>query len=246
MLNKTFCAALLACHCLVLSTQAQHTPMDSLAADPAFTFALEQYHTWLDPEPSLYRGPQYVEYDYLLKKGQPWFGDGQMHKGQIRYDSILYADLTLAYDEVTDQVVINEPYESYKIALISELISQFAIGSHLFVRLTDSLNPSAPKNGFYEQLYKGRTTLLKKEKKNIRKDESSEKEGVTQYILSNTSWYLKKGNAYYPVDNKSLVFTALRDKNKELKTYIRNNDLDLKKDKDNALIKILTWYDNQK
>jgi hypothetical protein len=246
MLNKTFCAALLACHCLALSTQAQHTPMDSLAADPAFTFALGQYHLYLDPEPSLYRGPQYVEYGYLLKKGHPWFGDGQMHQGQIRYDSILYAGLSLSYDEVTDQVVINDPYESYKIALISELISQFTIGNHLFVRLTDSLNPSAPKNGFYEQLYKGRTTLLKKEKKNIRKDESSEKEGVTQYILSNTSWYLKKGTVYYPVDNKNMVLTALSDKNKELKAYIRNNDLDLKKDKDNALIKILTWYDNQK
>jgi hypothetical protein len=129
------------------------------------------------------------------------------------------------------------------ISLISGQVERFSIENHLFIRLTDSLNPSAPRNGFYEQLYQGHVLLLKKERKRIEDDVTSPEKGLQHYISSTTSYYLKKGNTYYSVSNKRSLLNVLKDKKPDIRKYIRKNGIHLKDDKDNALAKVVAWYD---
>jgi hypothetical protein len=177
-----------------------------------------------------------------LAEGHPFFGDGKMHGGSVWYDGILYEGLQLWYDMVKDQVVITSPFGAYKIYLINSQVGSFTIGSHNFIRMKDSLNPSAPRVGFYEQLYKGpRITVLKKNKKIIRED--LQLQGVRQFIDSSLSYYIKRGDTYYSVGNKKALSRALKDKSKELNKFLRQHKLKVRKDLENTLLKVSAWYD---
>ncbi len=166
-----------------------------------------------------------------------------MQKGSVFYDGILYGDLDLVYDLVNEQVVINDPYNIYKISLINEQVDRFTIGSHPFIHLRDSLNASAPRVGFYEELCQGRTTLLKREKKVVQEDLTSGE--IRRFIIHTTSYYLKKGQTYYAVNNKRSLLHALNDQSGEVKKFIRKNDLSMRRDEENTLIKVSAWYNNK-
>jgi hypothetical protein len=211
--------------------------------DTPLNYALHQYHSYLNPETSFYRGNQYAVYDFQLKKGHPYFDEKRMYNGQVWYDGILYEKVSLALDLVQGTLITNDPYDFYKIVLFTGLVDSFTLEEHFFIHLKDSLNPSAPRNGFYEQLYRGRVLLLKREHKVIEQDLSSVQEGVQHYISHTVSYYLKNGTVYYPVNNERELLYALKDRNKEVKKFIRSQKLSVKKDKENSLIKALAWYD---
>ncbi|MBN8852416.1 MAG: hypothetical protein BGO55_01560 [Sphingobacteriales bacterium 50-39] len=226
-----------------IRAQSQFSRDDSLVENRAYYNAVSQYHAYLKPEPALYRGNRYHEYAFQLAEGHPFYGDGKAHKGSALYDSIFYEDLTILYDMVKDQVVIPSPFGAYKLYLINSKVDGFTIEDHSFIRLKDSLNPTAPRNGFYEQLYKGRISLLKKNKKVLRDD--LQLSGVRQYIDSSLSYYIKKGDTYYSVHNKNTLSHAFKDRSKELNRFIRQNKLSVRKDLENTLTKVSAWYDAQ-
>jgi hypothetical protein len=248
-LTKIGCVSLLLCHLFSWSTRAQTAVIDSLPhlpsdVIPAYDTALNWYHAYLTPETGLYRGAEYASYDLRLREGNPYFIDKKRHPGTVFYDSVQYAHVLLLYDEVKDLVILYDVFNLFKINLYSELLDRFTIGDHQFIRLRDSLNPTQPHNGFYEVLYKGRISLLKKEKKIIQEDLYAGNQ-VEYYISgADTSYYLKKANDYYPVKNTRSLLRALKDRGKEVKKFIRSNGLSLRKDRENTLLKVSAWYDN--
>ena len=242
--TRIFCLPLL--FYSLLFTQrihAQPSRKDSLLIDSAYAGALHGYHAYLTPEAGLYRGAQYVKYTDKLREGHPYFDENRMHKGTIAYNGILYEDIPLIYDLVKELLIINDPSNTHLISLINAQVDHFTIEQHLFIRLSDSLNPSSPGNGFYEQLYNGRIRLLKKEKKTIHKEESIG-EGILLTINRTVFYYLKIGETYYEIGNRKSLLHALKDRNKEVKKFIRENDLNVQKDTENALLKVVTWYDS--
>jgi len=245
LLSQTFCLSLF-CYLLLpaeIRAQSQFSQNDSLVESRAYNNAVSQYHAYLKPEPGLYRGNRYHEYAFQLAEGHPFYGDGKAHKGSVLYNGILYEDLTLLYDMVKDLVVMPSPFGAYKLYLISSQVDSFTIEDHSFILVKDSLNPTAPHNGFYEQLYKGKIRLLKKNKKVVRED--LQLSGVRQYIDSSLSYYIKKGDAYYAVHNKRTLLYAFSDRSRELNRFIRQNKLSIRKDLENTLIKVSAWYDAQ-
>lgn len=242
--TKIHCSILVICILLNLRLVAQPVVKDSLPAGPGYGNALREYHAYLEPEPALYRGSQYVEYGFLLKEGHPYFGEDRMRIGTVWYDGILYENLHLLYDEVKDQVIIPDPDKVFKIFLINDEVDGFTIEHHRFIQLRDSLNPSQPRNGFYEQLYTGRISLLKKEIKLITEDLSNSQEGIRRFITTNISYYVRRGETYYPVNNKRSLFYALKDKAKEGRKFIRKNHLKIRGDgKEESLKQVVAWYD---
>jgi len=236
--TQLYCTCLLFCSLLASETRAQS---DTLPDRLAITNAVRQYHTYLNPEPGLYRGSQYVIYAYQIKEGHPYFDQDHMQTGSVLYNGVLYKDIPLIYDVVKGSLVTQDPYKIYQIALINEEIDSFTIQNHIFIHLRDSLDPTAPRPGFYELLYNGRIAILKKEEKVVREDVTT---GViNKYIVPYVSWYLKKNNTWYAVDNKKELLRAFKDKGPELKKFMRNNGLKFKQDKDNTLIKTAAWYD---
>ena len=212
--------------------------------DDGYTEAINLYHSYLRPESALFHGPEYVAYDRQLREGHPYYGENRKRPGTIGYNGIFYRNVSLLYDLVLDQVVMDDPYNVFKIALLTDWIDSFSIEDHFFIHLRDSLNPSAPRVGFYESLYKGRIMLLKKEKKHIQEDLYSS-DHVERFIEGTDSlYYLKMGDQYLSVNNSKSLLAALKNRKKEVRKFIRANNLSMRYDRENTLIKVAAWYDN--
>lgn len=239
--SKTICF-LLCCALSASGVNAQTAPKDNPILDSASSIALRQYHSFVNPETQLYRGQQYVEYAYQIKTGHPYFEDSLI-EGSLLYNGVLYEHVPLLYDVVLDQVTIKDPYSVWKIGLDRQHLDSFTVEQHQFIRLADSLNPTAPRNGFYEQLYRGRVRLLKRTSKSVQVEVPFAGQGFEKYTLTNISYYLKMGETYYPVNNERSLLTALKEKRGPAKKFMRSNRLRMRKDKENTLLKVITWYD---
>jgi len=240
--SKTVCVTLLTLSLSSPVLKAQTAQKDSLVLDSASAFALRQYHSYVTPSTDLFRGAEYADYRYQIKDGYPYFLDSLV-EGAILYNGILYENVPLLFDEVLDLVVIKDPYEVWRIGLNREHVDSFTIGDHRFIRLADSLNPSAPRNGYYEQLYRGQVRLLKRESKTVQVQTSFVYQSFEKYTLTHTSYWFKKGETYYSVNNQRSLLAAIKDKSKQAKKFMRSNHLRMGKDKQNTLVRIITWYD---
>jgi hypothetical protein len=224
--------------------KAQSVAKDNTLTDSGYANALTLYHTFLTPETGLYKGNEYADYAHLLRDGHPFYGEGKGKMGTISYHGIRYRDVPILYDIVYDQVVIGDYYHIFKIILTSQLIDRFTIEGHSFIRLTDSITPGMPKVGFYEELYAGRVTLIKKETKQIQED-LNDGDHAQRFIQgTDSSYWLRMGNVYYPVNHNKSLLATLRDKKKELRRFIRSNNLSMRKDRESTLIKVAAWYDS--
>lgn len=229
------------------AARAQPAAADSLHTPPsdsqmAYDTALSLYHAYLNPETGLFRGDEYATYDFRLREGNPYWSDKRRHGGSVVYDSVLYNNVQLMYDEVKDLLILYDFTNLYKVALFPVMVSRFTMDNHRWIRLTDSLNPNQPRNGFYEILYQGRIMLLKKEKKVIEEDLSGT---VAQYFIqgADSSYYLKKNNVYYSLKTTKSLLRALKDRSKDVKRFIRSNGLSMRRDRENTLLKVSAWYD---
>lgn len=238
---------------LPIRAKAQPAKTDSIIRSFAYSGALQVYHRSLRPATGLYNGFQYVDYAYTIKAGHPFFGDDHMQKGSVFYDGVLYGDINLEYDLVNEQVVIDDPYHTYKISLINGRLDRFTIRDHLtapdhlFIHFSDSIDASAPHPGFYEQLYGGeKVSLFKKEKKTIQEETPSVTEGIRRYITHSIAYYLLLGTVWHFVDSRRDLLRAMKNRSGDLKKFLRANGLDLKKDKEQALIRATAWYDGFK
>jgi hypothetical protein len=233
-------------YCLpVPGTRAQPTAKDNQISGSAYADALQLYHAFMTPEPDLYRGIRYIDYANRVQQGQPFFVSGDMRIGTVTYNGIVYDNVPMIYDLVLGLVVINDPMRVFKISLIMNLVDSFNIADHPFIRLRDSLNPSAPRNGYYERLYQreGGFTLLKKEKKTYIQNMVMSSDNIQNYINYSVAYYLKKGNTYYSVNSKRALFAVLKDRKPEVKKFIRKNSLNWRQDKESLILNVVSWYD---
>jgi hypothetical protein len=236
--------SLLFCHLYSPDIQGQAITRDSSSVADGYADALIFYHAYLTPETRLYRGPEYLTYDRLLRDGHPYYGENSKRSGTVYYDGIFFDHVMLRYDIVSDLVILNDPYNVFRIAMISELLDSFTIEDHFFIHLSDSLNPNQPRNGFYERLYNGRIVLLKREKKIVQEDLYSS-DHVERFIdHTDSSYYLRMGKVYHTVNNNKSLFYTLKDRKREVRKFIRTNHLSMRRDRENTLIKVTAWYDN--
>jgi hypothetical protein len=231
---------ILLCHRL----QAQPVARDSSAANSGYASALALYHNFLVPETGLYKGNEYADYAHLLRDGHPFYGEYKFKIGTVTYHGILYQHVPILYDLVFDEVVIGDYDHIFKIILTTPLVDRFTIEDHSFIHLKDSVTPGMPKVGFYEVLYSGHITLLKKETKTVQEDLSNGDHAQRFIDGTDSSYLLKMGNVYYPVNHNNSLLATLKDKKKELRRFIRSNNLSMRKDREDTLIKVAAWYDS--
>jgi hypothetical protein len=222
---------------------AQPSEQDSSFYSASVSNAIQVYHHYLFPESNLYNGSEYPGYPLRFTEGHQFFKTNELVNGSIVYDDVLYENVPMQIDLIAEHVIINCFGGGYLMQLINENISGFKLLDHTFIRIArDSANSNVISTGFYDQLYAGNLTVLKKEQKKI-KENVSIFTGVTGIVTENNFYYLKKAGKFYNVKNKNSLLKVLQDKKKEIKQFISKNKLKFKKDPDNVLIQIARYYD---
>jgi hypothetical protein len=221
---------------------AQLSPEDSFFYQKAVGHAIALYHQASGDQSGLFNGIQYIGYPFTFKEGHPFFLTPEWSTGSATYDGVYYDKVLLLYDEVAEVVIIQDA--KHRLQLHSSKLSRFTVANNIFVRIEkDSLAANLERTGFYNLLYEGGTSVLKKEVKRIREEVLNSVEGVQRLIETKTTYYIKKQNEYYTVNTKKDVLNIFKDHRKDIQQYIKANNLSFKRDKDNLLIKVSAYYD---
>jgi hypothetical protein len=201
------------------------------------------YYQSAGDQSRLYTAPNIRGILTLLLKVRPSFAKPQEQKGSIYYDNVEYADVNLICDEMMGVIILKD--ENHRIQLSNERISRFTIWNYSFIRIVnDSLSTGTPETGFYNILYEGNLSVLKKEIKTIRQIYSYSQE-ITRVIDVKTNYYFRKNNSYWLIRNQKELLNYFPDRKKEIQHYIKTNKLNFKKDPDNLLVKVAVYSDQQ-
>jgi hypothetical protein len=224
---------------------AQSSLKDSSASDSAYAVAVRQYHTYVAPEVGLYRGIQYIDYDFTVQKGQPFLGPNVMRDGSVWYNGIRYDQVHLQFDLVKEQLVIYDPFDAFKISLYMDLVDSFATEGHVYFRIRDSLASSPLRVGYWERIYHGRLVVLKQERKSLHENIMISSDNIRLYIDGTLTYYIKKDGVYHPVNTRRELFELLKDRRRsDIKRVIRKSNLRWSTDKEQLLILVAAWYDS--
>ncbi|WDF55271.1 hypothetical protein [Mucilaginibacter sp. KACC 22063] len=172
------------------------------------------------------------------QKGTVLLANGQTFNLDIKYDMI--ADNLLFKNKNGDSLNFVQPVKEFKIKSADNDDSQ----SKLFRNGFPSTNVKTSASSFYEVLYDGGTKLLKREAKSLWKESTTYATATeTQNITQTTDYYIfKDGKMITVKPNKKAFLSALSNKTAELGKYVKDNNIDFKKDSD--LIKVVSYYNS--
>jgi len=196
------------------------------------------YNQFIEKESRLYNGIEHLGYLYTIKGYAYWLE--KMKKGTIVYDELEYTNVPMLYDLVKDQVVIIHFNHITLIGLVSEKVKEFTLGDHHFIRLDSIAHPSLI-TGFYDEVYKGRLTVLVKRKKFI---EEHVKDELEREFSKDDHYFIVKDDTYYAIKSYKTLLTVLDNKTTGIKQYLRKNRIKYKKDPETAIAKATAYYDS--
>jgi len=193
----------------------------------------------IDPDSRLFNGREYIR-NGINAKGFPFFEWDSLRPGSLTYDGILYHDIAMEYDLVSDQLIIHNFTGDALISLVPEKIALFSLAGHHF-RYTAPTASNLPETGFYEELYATpRLALLARRKKTLRFPSSQDDQ--PRYVQLDRYFLLIDAGAYSIRDENDLI-AALKDKKDPLKKIIRKNKLSFKRQHfENSLIQTIIYY----
>lgn len=218
---------------------AQFSATDSTFYDLAIQKVISLYNKTLEENTHLYNGMEYIE-DHPGVIGSPFWKAIMPQMGSIYYDGVLYSNIPLAYDIVKEEVVIRNK-QQLSVKLVPEKIDYFILFNQLFIHIAnDSISNPGFQPGLYNVILDNAsiTVLAKRKKTPLRvllpTDHYEFREVDTYFI--------KRNEKYYFVDNKSSLLNALQDKKDEIKKFIQKNKFNFKKDFENSIIKTADYY----
>jgi len=235
---------LLSILCLIISknSYAQVVRTDSSSQQSAFNNSLALYYNSVGKESPLYNGVEYTFYDPLIK-GNAYFLDTKAFApGNVYYDRVLFNNVPMLYDLYADKVVVLLYNNFTKFSLINQKVTAFDYLDHHFVNIdADTIaNNTLIKSGFYDELYKGRVQVLARRAKSIQNRIGYE---VESYFDLTQDYYIRKGSVYYSVSSQGTLLSIFKDKKRELQQYARTNDIKYRRNPEEAMVKIATYYD---
>ena len=223
------------------SVVAQMAADDSILYNRATQHFIDTYHRSSGDQLALYNGSQYGNYPFSFTGGHAFFLDDKPGMGSVVYDGVLYLNVLLQYDEIQEALLFKDSLRL--IQLLNQRISKFTVFNSTFIRIVkDSASPELVKTGYYNQLYAGNTSLLKKEIKIIREDIAADK--LVRYIDIHAYYYIKRNNQYVSFSGKRGLLRLFQEQKKDVQQFVRKNKLKFKDDsRDDSFAKMTAYYD---
>ena len=220
-------------------TCAQQSKADSLQYQIPVNNTITYFKTTIGLNAGLYNGPEYVFYNREKENNVFFQNQTFWNKCTLTYDGTIYTDVPMMYDLFRDKVVVQLYNPAYNYSLINEKISDFTLLNHHFVYKTaDSLNSEKIKSGLYDQLYNGKSEIIVRRTKALLTTIDQKK----TYPETDRMFIYFKGE-YYPIRSQHSLISVLKDKKKELKKYISDNNISFKDAEEQASVRVAIYYD---
>ena len=191
---------------------------------------------------NLYNGTEYTA-SYPFTTGSPFWDTSGFKSGIISYEGVVYKDIPISYDLVSNEVLI-KGYQQLTIKLDASKINFFLINGHLFVRLNGEANTrNLLPADIYELSYNGNIKLYVKRKKQA---ERSFNPADPDRIVAYNAYFVQKDSLYHQVSSKNALLKLFRDKSDAIRTFWKENNLNFRTDPEKTIIQTITYYTKTK
>ena len=173
----------------------------------------------------------------------PYYDDNSWKSGEVWYFGLKYYIPMLKYDLNKDILIqlLNSNTSSYTVSFKKEFVKEFTISGHHFKYLDDFQQSyqNKLKHGYFELVYNGRVQFY------VRREElrNSHNEIFNQGYTHWTYCFLKKDGKYLRIIGNSSLVAALKDHKKELRSFIRQNNIRIKVESYDQISALLDYYD---
>ena len=199
------------------------------------------YHQSIGSQSGIYNGFQYYRYPGFINSGHPFYFADSLTKGSVYYDGVFYENVSLLYDEVTDELLTTDFRGDNLVQLVKLKVDSFTINDFLFIKIvvSQSLFP-----GYYRQLYSGETSALAKEVKTIAKTTNSDFE-VRRTVESRLSYYVKFNEKYYGVSGAKQLLKLFGAKRRQVADHMKSKRINYRSNREDYIVEAVTFYDEQ-
>lgn len=218
------------------------TISDSLFVTSVANRTANRYLNRLESEKTIFNGKEYHPDNKLDDNGHTLFIKDQFVQGSITYDGNKYEDVYIKYDLVKNQLVLLNYDGIGGIILMSNHVDSFFLNDHTFINLKPKKTTGKQiEPGYYDLLYNGSIKLFAKRKKKIAEVINQYK--VLRMVEEQETYFLFKNDEYFPLKGKRSLLKSLNSTNLNTQKYINLKGLNFRKNKENAMIELLKFYD---
>lgn len=191
---------------------------------------------------NLYNGSEYTAY-YPSAIGTPFWHTAGFQQGMISYEGILYKGIPIAYDLVSNEVLIRDQRQIV-IKLDPAKIDFFHVSGHLFVKFNgDTASKNELPPDIYDLLYNGNMRVYVKRKKTVSRNINTE--GRFPFMSFN-AYFVYKDNAYHNISGRNDLLKLFRDKDDAIRSFWKQNNLNYRSDPEHTIAKTVEYYERLK
>jgi len=237
MLKKVLAAPLFL---LVQSSFAQQYYNDSAIVSGAAEYAKLYYKQKRGKEAAIYNGVLHHGYPSFIE-GIAYFLADNWEQGRIIYDNILYEDISMKYDLLTDQVVIvSKEKGSVPLSLYSPRVKEFSFAGLKFIHSNEVSGMASLQEGIYQELVKGRASAYCRSEKIIWERISGDK--LLRSFEEKKRYYIIKDNRSYLITKKKDLLNALKDQKKIVQDVLKSKRMKFRKNIKEIIIAVTESY----
>ena len=198
--------------------------------------AIHTYKNTITIQSGLYNGVEYSGYSPGFE-GHQYYNSSDWLKGSVFYDGMLYTEVFLKYDMLTDKLIVKR-FDGFAIQLLDEKLNYFTIGTDLFRHFFG--NQVLPA-GYFQELYVGNVSIYAKKIK-VKQDNRNENSAEQTFEEKKVKYFAIRGEEVVIIKNLNSVINLMNDTQKKAQQYLKQNCISFKKDQEGAIIKIAEYY----
>ena len=180
----------------------------------------------------LYNGPFHYSYP-ILEQGSPYFSGEAWQKGSVTYEDIIYDNVSMKYDLIKDQlIVMNEEKGRLALELFSPRIKEFSYKDLKFIYIPRN-SPLSVKEGFYQQLSKGKITALCKTENTLEDIIVDDK--IKWRISQKKRYFIIDNNHSRTINRQKDLMEAVKNHRQQIINYLKERKLKFKKNKEQVI-----------
>ncbi|HLO80211.1 MAG TPA: hypothetical protein VK166_04615 [Chitinophagaceae bacterium] len=177
-----------------------------------------------------YRGTEFTKI-FTVQSGTPFLNAEGPALGWVVYYGARYDSVMIQYDIEDDQLVSHDITGAIRMQLVKEKISAFGFSGREFVRLPGS-------DMFFERIYHDHHDVLARWQKVLTRTGTEE----SRYRLYKMI-FISNGKEVVEVQNNSDLVRYFGKNGKQVKEYLRNEGLSMKKDPEKTTSAVIRYAD---
>lgn len=184
---------------------------------------------------ALYHNPIETPYNPAAWINDPYWGTADCQPGSVIYDNILYKNVSLRFNAVTQQLLVSAPNTGFLVCPNMDLIPEFTMGGKLFIKQDGK---------FMSREYDGKCLSFWDKKVKYKTQDVIERQRSYKCYKEEDTYLLFYNDQYTQVKRIKDLYKQFPTYAKRLKKYVRESEITLRLERAAALTDAISTLDS--